>query len=675
MPTGRRGPRWSSSWGSSRGRSCAASSARSSIRIRSWTSPPAAPDARPAPRLRARSTSFVGRSREQREIRALLGDADVRLLTLTGPGGTGKTRLAVEATTGLDAEFPGGVVLVDLAPISDPNLVAPTITGALGLVERPDAGRLRCWSPRCAAGGRSSCWTTSSTCSTPRRCSGELLTDAPGLTLLVTSRAPLDIREERIYRVPALQLPDPSHSLELDRLRRTEAVRLFVARARDARPDFELSEQNADAVAELCVRLDGLPLALELAAARIKLFSPHDILERLERRLEHLKAEPGAGLPERHRTLRAAVEWSYDLLGAEEQALFTSLGVFVGGFTLEGAEAVAGDLALDVVAGVESLLNDSLLRTEPMAAGEPRFGMLETIREYALERLEERGDGHAVRRRHAGFYLPLAEGAELALLGSEQLSWLERLDAERDNLRAALTWATEEDEADIGLRIGAPLWRYWQLRGLDSEGRERLERLLALHSGSEEARAVALARTASLAFVKGDHEAVRRYGDASLPVLRRLRRRGALAGTLGLMATSALALGDLDRARALAEESLDVGRRSGDLMSESYACYNAGVVFAWRGELDEAERLIEESVRGARQLGNVRSIASWGRSLGGIALARRDHAQARLLFEESLALHRTLDDPWGTSHSLSRLAVVSDHDTARHLVAENVELD
>ena len=282
----------------------------------------------------------------------------------------------------------------------------------------------------------------------------ELLAGAPGLTLLVTSRAPLDISEERIYPVSALQLPDPSHALEVDRLRRTEAVRLFVARARDIRPDFELSELNADAVAELCVRLDGLPLALELAAARIKLLSPRDVLERLGVRLEVLKAEPGAGLPERHRTLRAAIEWSYDLLGAEEQALFTSLGVFVGGFTLDGAKAIAGDLELDVVAGVESLLNNSLLRTEPMAAGEPRFGMLETIREYALERLAERGDGKAVRRRHAGFYLSLAEEAEPALLGPQQLTWLERLDAERDNLRAALTWATEEGEADVGLRIG-----------------------------------------------------------------------------------------------------------------------------------------------------------------------------------------------------------------------------
>ena len=299
----------------------------------------------------------------------------------------------------------------------------------------------------------------------------ELLAGAPGLTLLVTSRAPLDIREERIYPVPALQLPDPSRPLEVDRLRRTEAVRLFVARARDARPDFELSELNADAVAELCVRLDGLPLALELAAARIKLLSPQDILERLGVRLEVLKAEPGAGLPERHRTLRAAIEWSYDLLGAEEQALFTSLGVFVGGFTLDGAKAVAGDLELDVVAGVESLLNNSLLRTEPMAAGEPRFGMLETIREYA-----RRAAGRARRRPGRAppprRLLSPARGGGRA--GATRAAAAELARAARRRARQPARGADlgrpKNGEAEVGLRTAAALWRFWQMRGLRRRG-------------------------------------------------------------------------------------------------------------------------------------------------------------------------------------------------------------
>ena len=327
------------------GPSCDASNGRSSTRTRSSTlaplDPPVAATGRPSPSLAARSTSFVGREKELREIRELLGQADVRLLTLTGPAGTGKTRLAVEATNGDGRSH--DTVLVELAPIVDPGLVAPTIASTLGLSETSrsratEALVLHLRGRRALlvldnfeqvlAGGADA-----------RR----LLVDAPGTQLLVTSRAPLDLPEERIYPVPPLQLADASQPLELARLRETEAIRLFVDRAREARDDFELSDENAEAVAELCRRLDGLPLALELAAARIKLLSPRAILERLGGRLELLKAVPGAGLPARHRTLRAAVDWSYDLLAADEQALFTSLGVFVGGFSLDGAAAVAGD--------------------------------------------------------------------------------------------------------------------------------------------------------------------------------------------------------------------------------------------------------------------------------------------------------------------------------------------
>ena len=340
---------WSSSSGSSPGSRYAASSARSWIRIRRWTSPRGL-DGAPGRSIEpaTRSTSFVGRSRELAGDPCAAGRGDVRLLTLTGPGGTGKTRLAVEATTDMDAEFPDGVVLVELAPISDADLVATTIADALGLIET--AGKriaAKGWSPHLRGRQALLLLDNFEQLLEAAPVLSRLLAGAPGVTILVTSRAPLDIPEERIYPVPALQLPDQSRPLEVDRLRRNEAVRLFVARARDTRPDFELSELNADAVAQLCVRLDGLPLALELAAARMKLLSPHDILERLGVRLEVLKAAPGAGLPERHRTLRAAIEWSYDLLGSEEQTLFTSLAVFVGGFTLDGAEAVAGELELE----------------------------------------------------------------------------------------------------------------------------------------------------------------------------------------------------------------------------------------------------------------------------------------------------------------------------------------
>ena len=617
------------------------------------------------PSMRAGATSFVGRERELRELRALLTRADVRLLTLTGAGGTGKTRLALEATAGVGDEFPDGVELVELAPIADPDLVAAAIADALGLAETVGKGLAEVLIAN-LRGRRALIVLDNFEQVLPAgRLLAELLAGAPGVTLLVTSRAPLDVSEEWVYPVAPLQ--------------RTEAVQLFVDRARDARPDFELTELNADSVTELCLRLDGLPLALELAAARIKLLSPADILIRLGRNLEQLKAEPGAGVPERHRTLLTAIEWSFDLLTVEEQALFTSLAVFVGGFTAGGAEAVAGELELDIVDGVESLLNNSLLRTERMADGDPRFGMLETIREYALERLAERGDGEAVRRRHAGFYALLAEEAEPELRGPRQRVWLERLEAELANIRAALTGATESGDAEVGLRIGAGLWRFWHMRGYLTEGRERLERLLALGSGSSAAQAKVQAAIASIAIVEGDHETARRLLEASLPVLRMLGDDRLVATSLSVLAGSAVGTGDPDRALAHAEEGLAVARRSGDSSTEAMLLFNVGLALAWRGELEEAESAIEESVRRAREAGNITSVGNWLRALGSISLARCDYDEALIRFEESLAVGRELGQPWCISHSLSNLALVAhetdDYDTARRLLEESVSIE
>ena len=624
------------------------------------------------------TTSFVGRRRELWEIPTLLRRADVRVLTLTGAGGTGKTRLAVEATDGIGDEYPDGVVPVELAPIRDPGLVAATIADTLGLsetVEEEAAEVLVAY-----LNGRRVLLVLDNfehvIGAAPLV--SELSAGAPGVTFLITSRAPLDISEERVYPVPALQVPDAARPGGIGQLRRTEATRLFVDRARHARADFELSESNADSVAELSVRLDGLPLALELAAARIRLLSPAAILERLARRLEPLKAPPGADVPERHRTLQAAIAWSYDLLTAEEQSLFTSLAVFDGGFTLEAAAAVAENVELDAADGVESLLNNNLLRTERMAGGDPRFGMLETIREYSLERLDERGDGEAMRRQHAGFYALLAERAEPELRGPHQMSWLERLDADLANIRGALTWATESGEAEIGLRIGAALWRFWHMRGHFIEGRERLERLLAVGSGSAAARASVQLAVASIANVQGDHEAVRRLLEASLPVHRRLGDDLMVSTSLALLTSSAVAAGDADRALSIAEEGLAVARRSGDLSTEAMLLFNVGMALAWRGDLDEAEHTIEESVRGARRAGNVTSVGNWLRALGSVSLARHDYEGARPRFEESLALGREFGQPWCISHSLSNLALVAqeahDHATARRLLEESIAM-
>ena len=352
--------------------------------------------------------------------------------------------------------------------------------------------------------------------------------------------------------------------------------------------------------------------------------------------------------------------------------------MFVGGFTLEGAEAVAGDLELDIVDGVESLLNDNLLRTEAMAGGEPRFGMLGTIRDYALERLSERGDD--VRRRHARFYVELAEEAEPALLGPQQVSWLERLDAELANIRAAMAWATEGGEAEIGLRIGAALWRFWQLRGSAAEGRERLERLLALRSGSKAARAMARSRIASLAVVQGDHEAARRIGEASLVESRRAADDNEVVLMLGVLCLSAVATGDIDRAHGLAQEGLEIARRIGDLSTEVYATMPAGIVFAHRGEFDEAERLLEESVRAGRVSSGTSEASRTGAGRSaesrwpGATIRRRAVSSRRA----SASTVRSAI-PWGISHSLSRLAVVflelHDNDAARRLISESLAIE
>lgn len=624
-------------------------------------------------RLRGRSSLFVGRTRELREIRALLLREQVRLLTLTGAAGSGKTRLAVEATSGLEGET-ADAVLVELGRLRDARLVARAIVDALGIEEL--SGRtareellehlrdrqalllLDNFEHVLAAGPLVR----------------ELLAHAAGVQVLATSRAPLGVSEERVFRVPALELPDPSRATPVARLRRIEAVRLFVDRARTARPDFDLSEANAGPVAELCVRLDGLPLALELAAARSNLLSPRALLERLDSRLDLLRAAPGTGLSERQWTLRAAIAWSYELLKPPEQQLFTSLAVFVGGFTLGAAELVAEQPDLDVLEAVEALLRNSLLTTRRARSDEPRLGMLETIREYALDRLAARGDGDVVRRRHADYYVALCEEAEPALLGPRQREWLERLDAERDNIRAVLAWAVDTGEADVGLRIGAALWRYSQLRSLEHEARERLQELLALAPGSPATRAKAQTMLATVSLVDGDRETARRLLEESLPVHRREGDGGLVAHALGLLGHSALYAGETDVALELTLEAHAVAGGGVSPYMESASLWQVGVILAVRGELEDAERTIEDSVERARKLGNARSVGGSMKALAGIALLRGDLARATRLFEESLAIHRSLDDAYGVSHSLVHLALLAleagDRERSHDLVSE-----
>jgi predicted ATPase/DNA-binding SARP family transcriptional activator len=638
--------------------------------------PTARPTLRPRPTaLPTWGSSFVGRSEEMDSVQAHLGRPDLRLLTLTGPGGAGKTRLAVEVAVRLTADFRDGVLFVDLAAVRDPALVAFATVQAIGLrgigpAEAPSelAAYLR---PRRvlvifdnfeqvlpAAPGVAA-----------------LLTAAPAVKIIVTSRAPLRVPEEHIFPVPPLALP--AAGVDLATLARGDAVALFLERARAARPDFALVEMNAAPVATLCVRLDGLPLALELAAARVSLLSPRAILARLGRRLDVLKSN-ALDIPERHRTLRAAIEWSYELLDTNEQALFRRLGVFVGGFTVDEAEAVAPETDLDVLDGVESLLHANLLRAEGTAADEPRFGMLETIREYALERLARHDEADGARNRHARFYQGLAQRAEPELRGPGQARWLEVLDAEYDNLRAALAWAAQGGEASVGLETGAALWRFWQMRGHIDEGREQLERLLETNSGSPAVRAAAELSAARCAFIQGDFAGMQRFVEDSIRVHRRIRENYSVGFALMITGTATATRGDFERGQAYLYEALSIARSLGDTWLESSALGYLGIVLIEKGDFTAARRALEDGLRWMRELGDRRSVGWMLISLGRVALGSSDHDRARLRFDEALAVERRLGDLWGIATSLHGLACVAIADgrygEVRGLLGESIRV-
>src|SRR5215204_2923767 len=418
--------------------------------------------------LPAQPTVLVGRERELEEVLALLRSPnDVRLLTLTGPGGTGKTRLGLQAAAELTDEFEDGVFFVALAPIAAPALVAPTIARTLGLTESGNQppeellkGYLRDRQTLLVLDNFEQVLESASLLD-------EVLSAAPDLKILITSRTPLRLYGEHEFPVPPLPLPDPGSLPPVEHLTRYGAIRLFVERAQAVKPDFSLTEENAWAVVEICARLDGLPLAIELAAARIKLLPPQALLARLGNRLKVLTS--GArNLPERQRTLRSAIEWSYGLLDESEKILFGRLGVFSSGAALEAIEAVCdarGDLPVDVFEGVSSLLDKSLLQQRDGSDGEAHFVMLETIHEFALEKLEESSNAEAIRRGHAEYFLALAEEAEPGLWGPEDATWLDRLEQEHDNMRAALSWAIKYEEAELALRLGGALRWFWYMEG------------------------------------------------------------------------------------------------------------------------------------------------------------------------------------------------------------------
>ena len=613
--------------------------------------------------LPAQLTAFVGRNSVLAEAIQRLRREEVRLLTLTGPGGTGKTRLAVRVATELLDAYPDGVWFVALAPVTNPQMVAATIAETFGLREVPGESAVE----------------TLRAFLRPKRLlllldnfeqviAGSpllagLLAGCPGLNILVTSRAPLRVTGEFELPVPPLELPKEEGRIDVEEALESEAVRLFVDRAQAVRGDFALTERNVGAVVAIARCLDGLPLAIELAAARIRLLAPEAILARLDSRLTLLTGG-GRDRPERQQTLRAAIGWSYDLLDPGQQALFRRLAVFSGGWSFEEAEAIAAatDASDSVIDDLDVLHDNSLIQqvdpSDRQDASGPRFAMLQTIQEFGREQLAASGEMEAVKEAHASLFLSLAVEAEPHLRGRDAVVWLERLETEHGNLRAALAWLRKRDDGQGAVHMAAALWRFWWLRGHISEGRDELGAALAVNGASAEpsARATALDGEGVLAETQGDYERAAALHEEALALSRANGDTTGIARATGNLGVVAFDRGDDDAAESLLQESLALAREAADPQMVATALNDLGGVSYSRGALEKARSLYQESLGLRREQGNGAEVARSLNNLGAVAFRMSDFSQAHHLYAESLDLYRETGDKWGAAGALTGLA-------------------
>ena len=610
-------------------------------------------------------TRLIGRERELPAIKQLLLEPFVRLVTLTGTGGSGKTRLGLQVAAELAPQFDSQIYFVALASINDPEMVAPAIAEAMGIRQtggQPFQSLLKAYFRETGVSPVLLVLDNFEHLLSASPVVAGLLEASGALKVLVTSRSALRVYGEHEFPVPPLDLPDPRQIDSPEVLLENPAVALVAQRAVAVKPDFILTADNANAVAEICARVDGLPLAIELAAARIKMLPPNAMSARLESRLQLLTA--GArDLPERQQTLRKTIDWSYDLLNESEQKLFRRLAAFLGGCTLEAAEAVCNtrnDLGAEIFDVMASLVDKSLILQTDHGVDEPRFAMLETIREYCLERLGQSGEAPAVRRAHAAYCLVLAEEGNPDLTETDRARWLARCDLEHDNFGAAVDWLVQTSEFDWAFRLCLALFRFWDIREHLAEGRARLEAMLLIEGPEyEKERGKVAQYLSAIATTQGDFSAAARFGEQSLSIHRNLGDQWGIAVSLNTWAIIARDRGDYAAAQNHFEEALSCWRSLNDLGAVARCLHNLANLVKIRGDYSRARAVLEEAAQIFVDSGD-RIGAAWSLSQqGDIAWEQGEVAAARDLYQEALSAFRQAGDRWGVARSLTDIGHVA----------------